>query len=301
MLYTEFIASDDVVLNIARSLRKMTLFEIERPIGIQLYGHNIGAMTEAAKAATELKPNLIDINFGCPAKKIARRGAGSGMMCNVPKMVEMTQSIVQATHLPVTVKTRLGYDTQTKNIVEIAERLQDVGIHALTVHGRTRDQFFKGEADWTLIGDIKNNPRMHIPIIGNGDVTSASKAKLMFDRYGVDGIMIGRGSIGKPWIFKQIRHLLDTGVELGEISLGEKIEMAKMQLRKTIEWKGLPHGIYAFRRHLSVYFKELPEFKQLRLSLLTCEDELELHGLLDQLHQRYLERVGTNETQLVAA
>ena len=291
MLYTEFVSSDAVVRNIQQSFRKMTLFPEERPIAIQLYGKHIDAMVEAAKVAQEKKPELIDINFGCPVKKIAMKGAGAGMLQDIPKMVEMTRSIVQAVELPVTVKTRLGWDDDAKaqrQIIDIARRLQDVGIKALTLHGRTRAQLYKGTADWDLIGEVKNHPDIEIPIIGNGDVTTPQQAASHFDTYGVDGIMIGRGAIGRPWIFREIRHYLSTG-ELIQTTLDEKIELAKRHMRKSVEWRGLPGGIYEFRRHLSNMFKGLPHFKEMRLQLLTNEVPNELEALLDEVGRRYHE------------
>ena len=211
MVYTEFIPSDGLIRDAKKSLKKLEFPMMERPIGIQLYGHLIDSMVEAARIAEEARPDLIDINFGCPVRKIANRGAGAGMLCNIPLMVEMTKAIVDAVKLPVTVKTRLGWDDNSKNIVDIAERLQDVGIKAITIHGRTRAQLYKGNADWTLIGAVKNNPRMKIPVIGNGDIITPQSAREAFDRYGVDGIMIGRATVGRPWIFREIRHFLDTG------------------------------------------------------------------------------------------
>ncbi|MBO5711067.1 MAG: tRNA dihydrouridine synthase DusB, partial [Rikenellaceae bacterium] len=244
MMYTEFISADGLIRDGKKSLAKLTLFDYERPIGIQIYGHQIEPMVEAALVAEAAKPDLIDINFGCPVKKIANRGAGSGMMRDVPLMVEMTRRIVDAVKLPVTVKTRLGWDNDHKNIVEIAERLQDVGIKALTIHGRTRAQMYTGQADWTLIGEVKNNPRMKIPIIGNGDIDSGQKAAEAFNRYGVDGIMIGRATYGRPWIFREIRHYLGTGKELAQPSVLERVELAKLHIRKSIEFKDTRRGIY---------------------------------------------------------
>jgi tRNA-dihydrouridine synthase B len=211
MVYTEFIPSDGLIRDAKKSLKKLEIYHEERPVGIQLYGHLVDSMVEAARIAEEAGPDLIDINFGCPVRKIANRGAGAGMLCNIPLMVEMTTAIVKAVKLPVTVKTRLGWDDTSKNIVEIAEQLQDAGISALTIHGRTRAQLYKGNADWTLIGTVKNNPRMRIPVIGNGDIISPQSAKFAFDQYGVDGIMIGRATVGQPWIFKEINHFLTTG------------------------------------------------------------------------------------------
>ncbi len=287
MMYTEFINSDGLIRDAQSSVAKLNIYDYERPIGIQLYGHNIESMVEAAKVATEANPDIIDINFGCPVKKIAGRGAGSGMMKDVPKMVEMTRQIVNATHLPVTVKTRLGWDDSMKNIVEIAERLQDVGIVALTIHGRTRAQLYKGEADWTLIGEVKNNPRMHIPIIGNGDIDGPEKAKRAFDTYGVDAIMIGRATYGRPWIFKEIKHYLETGELMPTLNVIQRVDLAKEHLSKSLEIKGGRTGILEMRRHFTSYFKGIPHFKETRLKLVTLNEPEELFSLLDEIAVRY--------------
>jgi len=287
MMYTEFVSSDGLIRDARKTLKKLEIEDSERPIGIQLYGHLIDAMVQAALIVEEACPDLIDINFGCPVRKIATRGAGAGMLCNVPLMVEMTQAIVQAVKLPVTVKTRLGWDENSKNIVDIAERLQDAGISAITIHGRTRAQLYTGEADWTLIGAVKNNPRMYIPVIGNGDVNSDEKAREMFDRYGVDGIMIGRATYGRPWIFAEIKHYLQTGEHITPLTIAQKVELAKMHLAKSIEYKGIPVGIFEMRRHLSNYFKALPEFKQTRMKLVTSLDINELMDTLDGIVVRY--------------
>ncbi len=287
MMYTEFVSSDGLIRDAKKTLEKLKIYDYERPIGIQLYGHLIDAMVESAKIAEEAHPNLIDINFGCPVKKIANRGAGSGMMREPDKMVEMTRQIVQAVKLPVTVKTRLGWDEDYKIIVELAERLQDVGIAALTIHGRTRAQLYKGEADWTLIGEVKRNPRMKIPIIGNGDIDSAAKAKEMFNSYGVDGIMVGRATYGRPWIFREIKHYLTTGELLPEPNVHERVELAKMHLAKSIEVKGDKVGILEIRRHFSSYFKALPDFKQTRMTLVTSLDIDELNKTLDYIAERW--------------
>jgi len=287
MVYTEFIPSDGLIRDASKALAKLSIFDYERPVGIQLYGHLIEPMVEAAKMAEAAGPDLIDINFGCPVRKIAGRGAGSGMMRDVPKMVEMTRRIVEAVHLPVTVKTRLGWDEDSKNIVEIAERLQDVGIAALTIHGRTRAQMYRGEADWTLIGEVKRNPRMHIPIIGNGDIDSPQKAAEAFARYGVDGVMIGRATYGRPWIFAEIRHYLQTGELLPQPSVSERVELAKLHLAKSIEFKGEKAGVLEMRRHLSCYFKGLPDFKSTRLKLVTLFDPAEICATLDYVAEHW--------------
>jgi len=267
MVYTEFISSDGLIRNGKKSLAKLNIYDYERPIGIQIYGHILDSMVEAAKMAETASPDLIDINFGCPVKKIARRGAGSGMLANVPLMVKITEAIVKCTKLPVTVKTRIGYDEDSKNIVEVAEKLQDVGIQALTIHGRTRAQLYKGDADWSYIGQVKNNPRMQIPIIGNGDVTTGQRAQAMFNRYGVDGIMIGRGAIGKPWIFKEIKHYLAHSEDMPEPMLDEKVALALEHFRESLKHKGEPRGIYEMRRHLVNYFKGIPNFKETKVKL----------------------------------
>ena len=294
MMYTEFVSSDGLIRDARKSLEKLVIYEYERPIGIQIYGHIAEAMTEAAKMAEAAKPDLIDINFGCPVNKIAKRGAGSGMMREPEKMVAITESIVKNVSLPVTVKTRLGWDEDSKIIVELAERLQDTGISALTVHGRTRAQMYKGEADWTLIGKIKENPRMRIPIIGNGDIASPEQAKEAFDKFGVDGIMIGRATFGHPWIFREIRHYLDTGEKLPPMDVPERVRRAKEHLAKSIEIKGERVGILEMRRHLSCYFKGLPDFKETRLKLVTSLSPDEIYSILDYIEERW----GDTETTL---
>ncbi len=294
MMYTEFVSSDGLIRDAAKSLAKLVTFNYEKPIGIQIYGHLPDAMLQAAKMAEQAAQiaggagaDLIDINFGCPVSKIAGRGAGSGMMRFPNKMIEITKSIVENVKLPVTVKTRLGWDDDSKIIVDLAERLQDVGVSALTVHGRTRCQMYKGEADWTLIGKIKDNQRMFIPIIGNGDIKDALGAKRAFDTYGVDGIMIGRATYGRPWIFKEIKHYLTTGEFLPELSLIEKVELAKKHFNKSIETKGDRVGVLEMRRHLSNYFKALDNFKETRLILVTENDPCKVLELLDYVGQRW--------------
>ena len=287
MVTTEFISSDGLIRDARKSLAKLNISDFERPVGIQIYGNQIEPMVEAARIAEGANPDVIDINFGCPMKKIAGRGAGSGMMRDVPLMVEMTRQIVAAVKKPVTVKTRLGWDDESKNIEEIALRLQDVGIAALTIHGRTRCQLYTGEADWTLIGKIKNNPAIHIPIIGNGDVDSAEKAKQMFDRYGVDGVMIGRATYGRPWIFREVRHYLETGELIPQPSVLERIAIAKEHLAKSVEVKGDKVGVFEMRRHLSNYFKGLPDFKQTRMKLVTLTDVDELQDTISSIADRW--------------
>ena len=294
MVYTEFIPSDGLIRDAAKALAKMHTHDCEAPVGIQIYGHIPESMVQAARMADRAAEiagghgaDLIDINFGCPVSKIAGRGAGSGMMREPDKMVAITKAVVEAVGKPVTVKTRLGWDDNSKIIVELAERLQDVGIAALTIHGRTRCQLYKGEADWTLIGAVKNNPRMHIPIIGNGDITTPAQAALAFERYGVDGIMIGRATYGHPWIFREIRHYLDSGSEMEPLSIGEKVALAKRHLELSLKFKGEPRGIYEMRRHLSCYFKGLDDFKQTRMKMVTTLDKEELINILDEINEKY--------------
>ena len=287
VVYTEFISSDGLIRDAWKSRAKLSICDMERPVGIQIYGHMIEPMVEAARIAAAADPDIVDINFGCPVKKIAARGAGSGMMRDVDLMVEMTRRIVEAVDKPVTVKTRLGWSDECKNIEEIALRLQDVGIAALTIHGRTRSQMYRGQADWTLIGKVKNNPAIRIPIIGNGDVDSAERAKEMFDRYGVDGVMIGRATYGRPWIFRECRHYIETGELLPQPDVAERVAIAKEHLSKSIEIKGDRVGILEMRRHLSNYFKGLPDFKQTRLRLVTSFDVEEINSTLNGIAERW--------------
>ena len=294
MVYTEFVNSDGLVRDVPKTIAKMHTLEEEAPVGVQIYGQHPDAMVDAARMAERAAEltgghgaDLIDINFGCPVSKIAGRGAGSGMMREPDKMVAITKAVVEAVGKPVTVKTRLGWDDNSKIIVELAERLQDVGIAALTIHGRTRCQLYKGEADWTLIGAVKANPRMHIPIIGNGDITDGPSAKQAFERYGVDGIMIGRATFGHPWIFREIRHYLDHGEPMPALTVAEKVALARRHLALSLQYKGEPRGIYEMRRHLSCYFKGLPDFKETRMRMVTTLDVAELNDILDTIEQRY--------------
>jgi tRNA-dihydrouridine synthase B len=286
-MYTEFISSDGLIHDGKKSVKKLDIYDFERPIGIQLYGHLIEAMVEAALIAEAANPELIDINFGCPVKKIANRGAGAGMLRNIPLMIGMTEAIVKAVRLPVTVKTRIGWDEENRSIVEIAERLQDAGISALTIHGRTRAQLYKGSADWTLIGEVKNNQRMKIPVVGNGDIDSPEKAREMFDKYGVDGIMIGRATVGRPWIFRNIRHFLDSGERIPEPSVAEKADLALLHLDKSLEYKEGARAIYEMRRHLSNYFKGLPDFKETRIRMLTSLDPDNIKEIINFIRTRW--------------
>tara|TARA_R110002096_G_scaffold117211_8_gene254028 strand:+ start:58289 stop:59281 length:993 start_codon:yes stop_codon:yes gene_type:complete len=272
LMYTEFISSEGLIRDAAKSVQKLDIFEYERPIGIQIFGSEIESMRLATEVTTRANPDIIDINYGCPVKKVACKGAGAGILQDIPKMVKMTAEIVKSTHLPVTVKTRLGWDENSKYIVEVAERLQDVGIKAISIHGRTRKQMYKGEADWTLIGDVKNNPRMNIPVFGNGDVFSPETALEKKEKYGVDGVMIGRASIGYPWIFREIKHFLKTGERLTPPTMMERIEAAENHLKMSVEWKGEKLGVLEMRRHYSNYFKGIPHFKEHRMQLVTLED-----------------------------
>ncbi len=287
LMYTEFISADGLIRDAHKSLRKLEIDAIERPVGIQIYGREVDAMVQAAKICEEAQPELIDLNFGCPVKKVAGKGAGAGLLQNLPLMLEITREVVKSVKIPVTVKTRLGWDDNSKPIVELAEQLQDTGIAALTVHGRTRAQMYKGEADWTLIGQIKENPRMHIPVIGNGDVTSPEIAKQNFERYGVDAIMIGRAAIGRPWIFRDVKHYLQTGELLASPTVAERVALIKQHLNYSLDWKGEKTGILELRKHLSNYFKGLRDFKQTRLQLVTETEPDKILEILDQIVERW--------------
>lgn len=287
LMYTEFISSEGLIRDAAKSRQKLDIFEYERPIGIQLFGGDIGNMVESARIASEVNPDLIDINYGCPVKAVACRGAGAALLQDIPKMVKMTAEIVKATHLPVTVKTRLGWDDSTRNVVEVAERLQDIGIKALTVHGRTRVQMYKGCADWTLIGKIKDNPRMQIPIFGNGDIDSPQKAVEYKGRYGVDGVMIGRAAIGYPWIFREIKRYLKTGEISAPPDITERVRVARKHLEFSLRWKGSRAGIFEMRRHYTNYFKAVPDFKPFRTRLVEADHFDEVQSILDEIVQTY--------------
>ena len=287
LMYTEFISSEGLIRDAAKSVKKLDIFEYERPIGIQIFGSNIDSMRKATEVTEQANPDIIDINYGCPVKKVAGKGAGAGILQDVPKMVEMTKEIVNSTNLPVTVKTRLGWDDNTKYIVEVAERLQDVGIKAISIHGRTRKQMYKGEADWSLIAEVKNNPRMHIPVFGNGDINSPQKAVEYKNRYGVDGVMIGRASIGSPWFFKQVKHYIQTGEELPEISLEERADVARRHLEMSLKWKGEREGVVEMRRHYGNYFRGIPNFKETRMTLVTSMESQEILETLDKIPTQY--------------
>lgn len=287
IMYTEFISSEGLIRDAFKSVKKLDFIEEERPIGIQIFGHNIESMIEATKYAERSNPDLIDINFGCSVRKVVSKGAGAGILNDIPKMVKMTAEVVKSTKLPVTVKTRLGYDKDHKEIVEIAERLQDVGIQALTIHGRTRTHSYKDKSDWTLIGEVKNNPRMKIPIIGNGDITGPEKAMEMKQKYNVDGIMIGRESVGNPWIFREVKHYLSTGELLLPPNISERIETCKIHLQRSVDWKGERTGIFEMRKHYSKYFKGYPGFKNFKLKLMDKENAGELFKIFEEILEEY--------------
>ena len=287
LMYTEFISSEGLIRDAAKSVQKLDIYEYERPVGIQVFGSQIESMIEATKVIEKTNPDIIDINYGCPVKKVACKGAGAGILQDIPKMVKMTAEIVKTTKLPVTVKTRLGWDDNTKFIVEVAERLQDVGIEAISIHGRTRKQMYKGEADWSLIGEVKNNPRMHIPVFGNGDVQCPKTAMEKKNKYNVDGIMIGRAAIGNPWIFNQIKEYLTNGVSIKEPSIIEKADMALEHLKLSVNWKGSKLGILEMRRHYTNYFRGLPQIKKHRSELVQSENYDELVDIINEIKKMY--------------
>ncbi len=288
MVYTEFVSSDALIRSVNKTQQKLIVSDEERPVAIQIYGRDVESMVEAARICEEAHPDILDINFGCPVKRVAGKGAGAGMLRNIPLMLEITREVVKAVKIPVTVKTRLGWDADNKIIVDLAEQLQDCGIAALSIHGRTRAQMYTGEADWTLIGEVKNNPRMMIPIIGNGDVTSAEICKQRFDTFGVDGIMIGRGSIGRPWIFKEVKHYLQTGELLPAEPFQWYLDILKKQVSDSVNRLDERRGILHIRRHLAAtpLFKGIPDFKQTRVAMLRAETVEELFGIMDSIPGR---------------
>jgi nifR3 family TIM-barrel protein len=284
-MITEFISSEGLVHDAAKSKMKMIFGEGERPLGIQIFGHSVESMQKATEMASALNPDFIDINFGCPVRKVVMKGGGAALLNDLPKMVGMTETVVKSTNLPVTVKTRLGWDEKNRNIIEISERLQDAGIRAITIHGRTRNQLYRGTADWSLIGEVKNNPRIHIPVIGNGDVTGAIVAKEMKDRFGVDGIMIGRAATGNPWIFREIKTFLDQGILIDPPGLKERIAVTKSHLSRSIEYKGNTRTLFELRKFYSGYFKGIPDFKKYRMSLVTALSIEEVFGILAEIEK----------------
>jgi nifR3 family TIM-barrel protein len=287
MMYTEFISVEGLIRDAFKSVQKMDIYDYERPIGIQIFGAEIDSMRRAAEIVEEAQPEVLDINFGCPVKKVTCKMAGAGILQDIPRMVKLTDEIVKSTSLPVTVKTRLGWNEETKYIEEVAERLQDVGIRALAIHGRTRKQMYKGEADWSLIGKIKENPRVHIPIIGNGDIDSPQKAVEYKNRYGVDGIMIGRAAIGNPWIFRQIKHYVRTGEIIPRPSINERIDAVKEHLQRSLDWKGEKLGVLEMRRHYAIYLRGFPHIKPFRNKLVTTDEPSDIFDLLEEIRFRF--------------
>ena len=289
LVYTEFVSSDALIRQVNKSMQKLAICDEERPVAIQIYGRDVDSMTEAARIVETVNPDIIDLNFGCPVKRVAGKGAGAGMLQNVPLMLDIVRSVVNAVKTPVTVKTRLGWDESSKIIVDLAEQLQDCGIKALTIHGRTRAQMYTGEADWTLIGEVKNNPRMHIPIIGTGDITTPERAKECFDRYGVDAVMIGRASFGRPWIFREVKHYLETGTPLPPLTFDERMDILRDEVNQSVARLDEYRGILHIRRHLAAtpLFKGLPDFKQLRIAMLRAETVDELFDIFEQIKKRY--------------
>ncbi len=287
LLYTEFISVEGLIRDAEKSLQKLDIYDIERPIGIQIFGAELDSMVQATDIVLAAQPELLDINFGCPVKKVVCKDAGAGILKDIPKMIRLTEAIVKRSHLPVTVKTRLGWDENSKHIVEVAERLQDIGIEAISIHARTRSQMYKGEADWTLVGEVKNNPRMRIPVFGNGDIDTPEKAVLYRDRYGVDGIMIGRASIGYPWIFREIKHYIKTGQILAGPTLHERVNAARRHLAHSIDWKGEKLGVVEMRRHYANYFRSLEGIKHFRALLVTETLPVNLYGILNHIESHY--------------
>ncbi|NIJ53565.1 tRNA dihydrouridine synthase DusB [Dyadobacter arcticus] len=287
LMYTEFISSEGLIRDAAKSVQKLDIFEYERPVGIQLFGSDIETMGSCSEIASRVNPDLIDINYGCPVKNVACRGAGAALLQDVPKMVRMTEAVIKSTHLPVTVKTRLGWDESTKNVQEVAERLQDIGIQALSIHGRTRVQMYKGSADWTLIARIKENPRITIPIFGNGDVDTPEKALEYRDRFGVDGIMIGRATIGNPWVFNEIKHYMKTGEKLAPPTMEQRVDVCRRHLEFSIKWKGPIAGVFEMRRHYTNYFKGLEHFKPYRMRLVEAMTFEELESILKEISHNF--------------
>jgi len=287
VVYTEFISSEGLIRDAAKSTMKLDIYEKERPVGIQIFGANLDSMLQTIDIVEKSKPDIIDINFGCPVKKVVSKGAGAGILKDIDLMVKLTREMVQRTHLPITVKTRLGWDHNSIKIVEVAERLQDVGCKAIAIHGRTRAQMYKGEADWKPIAEVKNNSRMHIPVFGNGDVDSPEKAVEMRDSYGLDGAMIGRATIGNPWFFKQVKHFFNTGEYLKPISLAERVEAARRHLQMAIDWKGEVLGVFETRRHYTNYFKGIPHFKEYRMKMVTSDHSKDVFAAFDEVLEQF--------------
>jgi len=287
VVYTEFISSEGLIRDAAKSTMKLDIYEKERPVGIQIFGANLASMLRSVEIVERSKPDIIDINFGCPVKKVVSKGAGAGILKDIPLMVSLTEAMVKHTHLPITVKTRLGWDTNSIQIVEVAERLQDVGCKAISIHGRTRVQMYKGDADWAPIADVKNNQRMHIPVFGNGDISSPEKALEMRDKYGLDGAMIGRATIGNPWFFKQIKHYFNTGTHLAPPTMAERVEAARSHLQMAINWKGERLGVVETRRHYTNYFKGIPHFKEYRMKMVTTDDAQGVFEVFEDVIEKF--------------
>ena len=288
VVYTEFISSEGLIRDAAKSTMKLDIYEKERPVGIQIFGANLDSMLQSVEIVEKSNPDIIDINFGCPVKKVVSKGAGAGILKDIPLMVSLTEAMVKHTNLPITVKTRLGWDTDSIKIVEVAERLQDVGCKAISIHGRTRKQMYKGDANWAPITEVKNNPRMHIPIFGNGDVSSPEKALEMRDKYGLDGAMIGRASIGNPWFFKQVKHYFKTGTHLEPPTMEERVDAARRHLQMAIDWKGEKLGVFETRRHYTNYFRGIPHFKEHRMKMVTTDDSKGVFEVFDEVLEKFL-------------
>jgi len=287
VVYTEFISSEGLIRDAAKSTMKLDIYEKERPVGIQIFGANLDSMLQSVEIVERSNPDIIDINFGCPVKKVVCKGAGAGILKDIPLMVSLTKAMVKHTNLPITVKTRLGWDTNSIQIVEVAERLQDVGCKAISIHGRTRVQMYKGDADWAPIAEVKNNPRMHIPIFGNGDVSTPEKALEMRDKYGLDGAMIGRASIGNPWFFKQVKHYFKTNTHLDPPSMEERVDAARRHLQMAIDWKGERLGVFETRRHYTNYFRGIPHFKEYRMKMVTTDDSKGVFDILNEVAEKF--------------
>ena len=287
VVYTEFVSSEGLIRNAAKSVMKLDIYEKERPVGIQIFGANLDSMLQTIDIVEKSNPDIIDINFGCPVKKVVSKGAGAGILKDICLMEKLTAEMVKRTNLPVTVKTRLGWDHDSIKIVEVAERLQDVGCKAIAIHGRTRAQMYKGEADWKPIAAVKNNPRMHIPVFGNGDVDSPEKALLMRDSFGLDGAMIGRATLGNPWFFKQVKHFFETGEHLSPVTLSERVEAARRHLQMAIDWKGEKLGVFETRRHYTNYFKGIPHFKDYRMKMVTSDDAKDVFAAFDEVEDKF--------------
>ncbi|NNK81548.1 MAG: tRNA dihydrouridine synthase DusB [Flavobacteriaceae bacterium] len=287
VVYTEFISSEGLIRDAAKSTMKLDIYEKERPVGIQIFGANLDSMLKSVEIVEQSNPDIIDINFGCPVKKVVSKGAGAGILKDIDLMEKLTAEMVKRTHLPITVKTRLGWDHDSIKIVEVAERLQDVGCKAISIHGRTRSQLYKGEANWKPIAEVKNNPRMYIPIFGNGDVDSPERAKEMQDDYGLDGCMIGRATIGNPWFFKQVKHFFKTGEHLHSISMRERVTAARRHLQMAIDWKGEKLGVFETRRHYTNYFRGIPHFKEYRLKMVTSDNPKDVFAAFDEVEEKF--------------